>query len=266
VTDPVVAVPAAVLQLGEQIREFHDHAELVDRATNRLGEDAVQTAEAATIASEFSPVTIHIQTEDGRPLEGYRVEMSSTEGRRVFASGESNASGLALSRNMHYGDYRLRITEPSGWTTNFNKITVEVGAPLRKVVKAPDPDERVTLNIESHVEKQPFRGLTFHPHQHRVGPALPPLEQTDFPKVGDGIEEVAFKEKGLNPNVDFYAASVYHVLGIPTDLMTPIFAIARMAGWTAHVREQYADNRLIRPESEYIGPRDQTYVPIEDRP
>ena len=55
------------------------------------------------------------------------------------------------------------------------------------------------------------------------------------------------------------------MLGIPTDLMTPIFAVARMAGWTAHVREQYADNRIIRPSSEYIGPRDQVWVPIEER-
>jgi citrate synthase len=79
------------------------------------------------------------------------------------------------------------------------------------------------------------------------------------------VEKVVMEEKGLYPNVDFYAASVYHSLGIPTDLMTPIFALARMAGWTAHVREQYNDNRLIRPESEYIGPNDQTYVPIDDR-
>jgi 2-methylcitrate synthase len=79
------------------------------------------------------------------------------------------------------------------------------------------------------------------------------------------IERVVRQEKGLHANVDFYAASVYRYLGIPTDLMTPVFALARMCGWTAHVREQYADNRLIRPESEYIGPRDQTYVPIEDR-
>ena len=62
------------------------------------------------------------------------------------------------------------------------------------------------------------------------------------------------EQKGLWPNVDLYAAGVYHVLGIPTDLMTPIFALARMAGWTAHVREQYADNKVIRPGSEYVGP------------
>jgi citrate synthase len=84
-------------------------------------------------------------------------------------------------------------------------------------------------------------------------------------EISEEVERAALQEKGLNPNVDFYAASVYHVLGIPTDLMTPIFALARMAGWTAHVREQYADNRIIRPSSEYIGPRDQVWVPIEER-
>jgi citrate synthase len=84
-------------------------------------------------------------------------------------------------------------------------------------------------------------------------------------EISEAIERTVLEQKGLYPNVDFYAASVYHALGIPTDLMTPIFAIARMAGWTAHVREQYADNRVIRPGSEYVGPQDRTWVPIDQR-
>jgi citrate synthase len=84
-------------------------------------------------------------------------------------------------------------------------------------------------------------------------------------EISEAIEKTVLEQKGLNPNVDFYAASVYHVLGIPTDLMTPVFAAARMDGWTAHVREQYEDNKVIRPASEYIGPRDRAYTPIEDR-
>jgi citrate synthase len=84
-------------------------------------------------------------------------------------------------------------------------------------------------------------------------------------EISDAIERTVMDQKELNPNVDFYAASVYHLLGIPTDLMTPIFAAARMAGWTAHVREQYADNKVIRPASEYVGPRDRVYTAIEDR-
>jgi citrate synthase len=79
------------------------------------------------------------------------------------------------------------------------------------------------------------------------------------------MEETVFAEKGLYPNVDFYAATVYHYLGIPTDLFTPVFSVSRMAGWTAHVMEQHADNRLIRPDSEYIGERDLTWQPLSER-
>jgi citrate synthase len=83
--------------------------------------------------------------------------------------------------------------------------------------------------------------------------------------IAEAIEKTTFDQKGLYPNVDFYAAAVFHVLGIPTDLMTPVFAAARMAGWTAHVREQYADNRVIRPGSRYVGPSPRTWVPVEER-
>ncbi len=79
------------------------------------------------------------------------------------------------------------------------------------------------------------------------------------------MERTVFEVKGLYPNVDFFAASVYRALGIPTDLFTPVFAVSRMAGWTAHVCEQHADNRLIRPDSEYVGLRDQKWIPIEER-
>jgi 2-methylcitrate synthase len=79
------------------------------------------------------------------------------------------------------------------------------------------------------------------------------------------MEEVVMEEKGLYPNVDFFAASVYYAMGIPVDLFTPIFAASRVAGWTAHIREQYADNRLIRPESAYVGPPHRQYVPLDQR-
>lgn len=79
------------------------------------------------------------------------------------------------------------------------------------------------------------------------------------------MEQTVMDVKGLYPNVDFYAASVYHALGIPTDLFTPVFAVSRMAGWTAHVMEQHLDNRLIRPDSEYVGPARQRFAPIDQR-
>ncbi len=80
------------------------------------------------------------------------------------------------------------------------------------------------------------------------------------------IEQLVRSEKKLNPNVDFYSASVYYTLGIPIDLFTPVFAVSRVAGWTAHVLEQYANNRLIRPRAEYTGPPyPQTFLPLEQR-
>jgi citrate synthase len=80
------------------------------------------------------------------------------------------------------------------------------------------------------------------------------------------IEEFIKSEKKLNANVDFYSASTYHDLGLDVDLFTPIFAVSRMSGWTAHVLEQLADNRLIRPRAEYTGPAyPAPYVPIDRR-
>jgi citrate synthase len=79
------------------------------------------------------------------------------------------------------------------------------------------------------------------------------------------MEEVVFAEKGLYPNVDFFAATVYHYLRIPTDLFTPVFSVSRMAGWTAHIMEQHADNRLIRPDSEYIGDSGLTWTALDAR-
>ena len=80
------------------------------------------------------------------------------------------------------------------------------------------------------------------------------------------IELFVKAEKKLNANVDFYSASTYHTLGIDVDLFTPIFAVSRMSGWTAHVLEQYRNNRLIRPRAEYKGkPDGQKWIPITER-
>ncbi|GCE05714.1 citrate synthase [Dictyobacter aurantiacus] len=79
------------------------------------------------------------------------------------------------------------------------------------------------------------------------------------------VERVVKERKGLYVNVDFYSASVYYTMGIPIDLDTPIFACSRVAGWTAHVLEQYAHNRLIRPRAEYEGPKNVPYTPIDER-
>jgi citrate synthase len=91
------------------------------------------------------------------------------------------------------------------------------------------------------------------------------LGEPKWIQMSDRIAEIMLQKKNLHANVDFYSATVYYSLGVPTDLFTPIFAIARMAGWTAHLLEQVADNRLIRPQSLYIGPVGLKVKPIEER-
>jgi 2-methylcitrate synthase len=83
--------------------------------------------------------------------------------------------------------------------------------------------------------------------------------------VSEAIEKVMWDEKKLFANADFFAASVYHFMGIPTYLFTPIFVCSRITGWAAHIMEQRSDNKLIRPAADYIGPGLQTWVPIDER-
>ena len=84
--------------------------------------------------------------------------------------------------------------------------------------------------------------------------------------VSEAIEKVMWDEKKLFANADFFAATVYHFMGVPTHLFTPIFVCSRITGWTAHIMEQRADNKLIRPAADYIGPPLQEWVAIDDRP
>ena len=89
--------------------------------------------------------------------------------------------------------------------------------------------------------------------------------QTKWFEISKKIEDLMIREKNINANVDFYSASAYYVLGIPVDLFPLIFALSRISGWTAHVLEQYANNKLIRPLAEYTGPQNLKYVPADQR-
>jgi|EP00747_Dinoflagellata_sp_TGD_P114067 2-methylcitrate synthase len=84
--------------------------------------------------------------------------------------------------------------------------------------------------------------------------------------VSERCEEVMWREKKLFCNADFFHASAYHFMGIPTELFTPIFVMSRVSGWTAHVKEQRENNRIIRPSADYTGPADSKWVPIDERP
>jgi citrate synthase len=137
-------------------------------------------------------------------------------------------------------------------------------------------------HVESWIENQLAQKKKIMGIGHRVYKTLDPraphlramavtlsdqLGEPKWIRMSEQIAKIMKERKGLNANVDFYSATVYYSMGIPTDLFTPIFAIARAAGWTGHVMEQLADNRLYRPLSEYTGPAvGKKFQPIDGRP
>jgi citrate synthase len=140
-----------------------------------------------------------------------------------------------------------------------------------------DSEDKVDAYVEDCLEnKKKIMGIG-----HRVYKVLDPraphlrkmaiklteeLGEAKWIRMSERIAEIMRERKGLNANVDFYSATVYYSIGIPTDLFTPIFAISRAAGWTAQVLEQLDDNRLYRPLTLYTGPRsDQPITPIAQR-
>ena len=145
---------------------------------------------------------------------------------------------------MEIGD----IENVEDYMTNLLAAKKKVMGFGHRVYKAKDPRAVILEHMSEELGKRRGESKWFE-ISHRV-------EEIFQPTVA---------AKGIFPNVDFYSASAYHVLGIPRDLFTPIFACSRVVGWTAHLLEQYANNRLFRPDSEYIGKTGLKYQPINER-
>lgn len=168
--------------------------------------------------------------------------------------GAVTAAIAALSGPLH-----------GGANTNVMKMLLEIGG----VDKAQDylvkafSEKRKIMGFGHAVYKtEDPRATHLRKFSKEMGERAGDTKWYDISRT---VEDIVKREKGLNANVDFYSASTYFMMGIPLDLFTPIFAISRISGWTGHILEQYANNKIIRPRAEYIGPRGLKYVPIEQR-
>jgi citrate synthase len=168
--------------------------------------------------------------------------------------GSVTAAIAALSGPLH-----------GGANTNVMKMLLEIGTPERAEGWLRDAlaQKKKVMGFGHRVYRtEDPRSTWLRKFSKEMGEAS---GQTQWFTILETLRDMMFREKKLYPNVDYYSGSAYYLMGIPLDLFTPIFAVSRISGWTAHILEQYANNRLIRPRAEYTGPRDVPYVPIEER-
>lgn len=168
--------------------------------------------------------------------------------------GSVTAGIAALSGPLH-----------GGANTNVMKMLIEIGD-LDKVdafIETALTEKRKIMGIGHAVYKtEDPRATWLRKYSQALGEKK---GESKWFVMSQRIEQLMHEKKGMFPNVDFYSASVYYLMGIPLDLYTPIFAVSRISGWTGHILEQYAHNKLIRPRAEYIGARDLKYAPIGER-
>ncbi|HEX8557166.1 MAG TPA: citrate synthase [Pyrinomonadaceae bacterium] len=152
-----------------------------------------------------------------------------------------------------------------GANTNVMKMLLEVQEPARAEAWLDDAlaSKKKVMGFGHRVYKtEDPRSVWLRKFSRELGEAK---GETRWFEILERLRALMFERKKLYPNVDYYSGSAYYLMGIPLDLFTPIFAVSRVSGWTGHILEQYANNRLIRPRAEYIGPRGVAYTPIDER-
>jgi 2-methylcitrate synthase len=193
---------------------------------------------------------------------------------------------LYTEHEFNASTFAARITA-STLSDLYSAITTGIGtlrgplhgganeAAMALIEEFSDPDDAERGILERLNQKQKIMGFGHRVYKHSDprSDIIKRWSQMLATQAGDArlydvserIESVLRREKGLFPNLDFYSATAFHCLGIPTPMFTPLFVFARTAGWAAHVFEQRADNRLIRPSAEYTGRPRQTLVPAAQR-
>jgi citrate synthase len=167
----------------------------------------------------------------------------------VVVTGLSTLSGpLHGAANRDAMNLRLKIGDAA-------KAETYVREALARKEKIPGFGHRVYKTMDP-------RAAILKEYAESLGKAA---GQAKWHEMSTIMEEAMMREKGLNPNVDFYSSTTYYAMGIPVDIFTPIFAVSRVAGWVAHAMEQYGDNKIIRPKAEYTGPKGLRFTPLDRR-
>lgn len=286
--NPMDVLRTAVSMLGLYDNDINDES----------ARDSVDQRRAISITSKISVIAAYFhRARQGKDLPPIRKDLSEAAHFLYLINGEAPTQEAADTLDVAYvlhADHGMNASTFSARVTIatlsdiYSAVTSAIGTlkgPLHgganegviHMLLEIGSEDRVDAWVDEQLaQKKKIMGIghrvyrTLDPRApHLRAMAIKLCDQLGEPKyirMSERIAAIMKEKKGLNANVDFYSATVYYSLGIPTDLFTPIFAIARTSGWTAHVLEQLADNRLYRPLSEYVGPAvGKKVIPIEQR-
>ena len=289
---PRHALPMDVLRTAVSALSFYDPEENLNTPEANLHKSLRLTSQLAMIVATYDRIR------KGRPVVEPDRSLSHAANFLLMLNGEApsktaeRALDIALilhaDHELNASTFAARVTAAT-LSDMHSAITSGIGAlkgPLHgganeAVFKILSEIAKTNADPVEHVksllaQKRKIPGFG-HRVYHTEDPRATHLRQMSrelgessgqqkWWQYSDKVEKYMKSEKKLNANVDFYSASTYHTLGIDVDLFTPIFAVSRISGWTAHVMEQLSDNRLIRPRADYVGPAyPQHWVPIDRR-
>jgi citrate synthase len=292
-TAPKDANPMDVIRTAISMLGLYD-PEINKEATREINERRARsiTAKIGVIAAYFH------RARQGKSLPPVRDDLTEAEHFLYLINGEPQSKEasdtldvafvLHADHGMNASTFSARVTIAT-LTDFYSAITSAVGTlkgPLHgganegviHMLEEIGSEDKVDAYVDRMLaEKKKIMGIGHRvyktldpraPHLKRMAVKLSEkLGDPKWIKMSERIAQLMKERKNLNANVDFYSATVYYSLGIPTDLFTPVFAIGRCSGWCAHVLEQLEDNRLYRPLSEYVGePVGKKVVPIDERP
>jgi citrate synthase len=288
---PKKALPMEVLRTTVSLLSMYDPDETNDSLEATVRKATRLVAQLPVITAYWDNIRNGRDLQEAKPelniAANFLYLLNGREPDQVSAKSLDVALVLHADHELNASTFAARVAAAT--LTDIHSATVAAIGTLKGPLHGGANQEviKMLLNIKEPGRVEAYLDKMFAEHQkvmgfgHRVYRTEDPrahhlrtmaeelgkrLDKSVWFEIASLVEEKVKRDKALNANVDFYSAPVYYMLGIPIDLYTPIFAISRMAGWAAHVLEQFNNNRLIRPRADYIGERNLLYAPIAARP
>ena len=286
------SVPMDVLRTAVSMLSLYDPLAKDSTIEANVRKAEKLMAQTATIVTTFDRLRKGLDVIEGDPnlsLAGnFLYTLTGKKPDEVMEHTFDVALTLHADHELNASTFAARVTAAT-LSDIYSSVTSAIGAlkgPLhgganedviKLLLEAGGKADQAVANVQAKLDKKikipGFGHRVYHTEDPRATHLRVASEELgrrtghlDLYEASSAVEKLVKGSKGLNANVDFYSASTYYSLGIPIDLFTPIFAVSRMSGWTAHVLEQYRNNRLIRPRADYTGkPVGQAWVPIAGR-